>query len=763
MLILVSEAQASRLRPVFRLMVELDPEAAICTSVAELSALPEGSLALLAYDVVSARELNWVRPMLAQRALRVVLWSSTPIEILRAEAPDAFDWISHIEACPRGMPEFVQAGLELAPRLYPAVAWRGGGLGPLLGSGVRRVAASAPPEVLLAAAREPGPLAFIGVASQAKLRRIRWTLARTRREDLTLLEIVEAELECGLPTLRGDQLELEEAIRRLKTAGVSHPAKWAVSLDLEPEALQLLVSKPGARGEDEWRAALESDDGGAWLAPETELAPILAGDRGGPPELRAAARRGDSSAVVEEWLARPEGVAEATESSRAIWAPLAVAGRHEVSALGLEARLRTRGSGCPAFEDTEWAFWLDDWGLVLSWLDEGDQGGSRSARVSLLRGRCSRLLSRLGEAEQALEESLTLAKSDGAGSDILRPDILLELAAIHLSRHETGRAREEMEEALEGFQARGALGGQANTLLALGDLHLRMDALGEAKLAYEAALKLFVDIGDKLGQASTLEALGDLHLRTDALGEAKLAYEAALKLFVDIDDKLGQANTRKAHGDLHLRTAALGEAKLAYEAALKLFVDIDDKLGQANTLQAQGLLQLAENEPARAIERFVEVLGLHRGLENRPGEQAALGYLARTAASVGAFAQALLLAEASLERGRAIDDRFGQSITVELQRSCFAQREDVEGLVASTLLLRVLAEEMGEPEGAAACRAQLSAFEQALPKEAWTELVADPEAARLRAVQRARVAFESTGRELFAAPDNPDEDVQLTE
>ena len=682
-LILVSEAQASRLRPVFRLMVELDPEAAICTSVAELSALPEGSLALLAYDVVSARELNWVRPMLAQRALRVVLWSSTPIEILRAEAPDAFDWISHIEACPRGMPEFVQAGLELAPRLYPAVAWRGGGLGPLLGSGVRRVAASAPPEVLLAAAREPGPLAFIGVASQAKLRRIRWTLARTRREDLTLLEIVEAELECGLPTLRGDQLELEEAIRRLKTAGVSHPAKWAVSLDLEPEALQLLVSKPGARGEDEWRAALESDDGGAWLAPETELAPILAGDRGGPPELRAAARRGDSSAVVEEWLARPEGVAEATESSRAIWAPLAVAGRHEVSALGLEARLRTRGSGCPAFEDTEWAFWLDDWGLVLSWLDEGDQGGSRSARVSLLRGRCSRLLSRLGEAEQALEESLTLAKSDGAGSDILRPDILLELAAIHLSRHETGRAREEMEEALEGFQARGALGGQANTLLALGDLHLRMDALGEAKLAYEAALKLFVDI--------------------------------------------------------------------------------DDKLGQANTLQAQGLLQLAENEPARAIERFVEVLGLHRGLENRPGEQAALGYLARTAASVGAFAQALLLAEASLERGRAIDDRFGQSITVELQRSCFAQREDVEGLVASTLLLRVLAEEMGEPEGAAACRAQLSAFEQALPKEAWTELVADPEAARLRAVQRARVAFESTGRELFAAPDNPDEDVQLTE
>ena len=66
-------------------------------------------------------------------------------------------------------------------------------------------------------------------------------------------------------------------------------------------------------------------------------------------------------------------------------------------------------------------------------------------------------------------------------------------------------------------------------------------------------------------------------------------------------------------------------------------------------------------------------LAVAQGIADELGNQAALGYLARVAASLEHHDQALLLAEESLEVGRRIADRYGQCITLQLQLAGFGQ------------------------------------------------------------------------------------------
>ncbi|MDS4042367.1 MAG: hypothetical protein RKP20_14465, partial [Candidatus Competibacter sp.] len=164
---------------------------------------------------------------------------------------------------------------------------------------------------------------------------------------------------------------------------------------------------------------------------------------------------------------------------------------------------------------------------------------------------------------------------------------------------------------------------------------------------------------------------------------------------------------------------------------------IQDRLGEANCLQSLGLLLLARNEPAAAFGRFLNVLAVFQEIRDGLGEQAAFGYLARTAATAGHADQALALAERSRQIGRSIDDRFGQLINLELQISLLGNAEEMEAALAAALLHQQLAVASQDQNKIERYRPWLEQVRQSLPAEAWRPIEQNAEAILARAVAAA--------------------------
>jgi len=74
--------------------------------------------------------LNVARPLFAERALRVVLWSKAKTTAsLARHAPDFFDWIARRVECPATQPHHAISGLRAALRARAwAVDWQGAAL-----------------------------------------------------------------------------------------------------------------------------------------------------------------------------------------------------------------------------------------------------------------------------------------------------------------------------------------------------------------------------------------------------------------------------------------------------------------------------------------------------------------------------------------------------------------------------------------------------------------------------------------------------------
>ncbi|MCB1820342.1 MAG: tetratricopeptide repeat protein, partial [Candidatus Competibacteraceae bacterium] len=232
-------------------------------------------------------------------------------------------------------------------------------------------------------------------------------------------------------------------------------------------------------------------------------------------------------------------------------------------------------------------------------------------------------------------------------------------------------------------------------------------------------------------------ALGDLALRQADLAAADRHYQAALPLYRAIQDHLGEANCQKALGDLALRQADLAAADRHYQAALPLFRAIQARLGEANCLQSLGRLLLARNELAAAFGRFLDVLAVFQEIRDGLGEQAAFGYLARTAATVGHTDQALALAERSRQIGRAIDDRFGQLINLELQTSLLGNAEEMEAALAAVALHQQLAVAIQDQNKIERYRSWLERVRQEIPADVWEQFEQSAEAILAQAVAAA--------------------------
>ena len=156
-------------------------------------------------------------------------------------------------------------------------------------------------------------------------------------------------------------------------------------------------------------------------------------------------------------------------------------------------------------------------------------------------------------------------------------------------------------------------------------------------------------------------------------------------------------------------------ARDAYQQGLPLYRAIKERLGEANTLQGQGLLAMQEGDAAAAFRRFAELPAVFQSIDDRLGIQAAFGYMARAAAALGQTDRALLLAGESLALGRAVDDRFGQTITLALMLGLLQGAGDTDGLLGALVLYRGLLAGMGDGGRLAQTDALRQQVEQQLP------------------------------------------------
>ncbi|ETX02289.1 MAG: hypothetical protein ETSY1_04155 [Candidatus Entotheonella factor] len=145
------------------------------------------------------------------------------------------------------------------------------------------------------------------------------------------------------------------------------------------------------------------------------------------------------------------------------------------------------------------------------------------------------------------------------------------------------------------------------------------------------------------------------------------------------------------------------------------------------------------------------------------GQQAALGYLARTAYASDSLDQALILAESSLELGRQITDRFGQSINLELQLQIWQETQQNEALIASIFLLRDLHAQMDNQRKVEEYESYIQQIASQVPLDQLQQIEQHAESIRQQHIAEAKARFDATGRDLFEPPPSPVADPDRSE
>lgn len=193
-LIAVRDAKPWGLRPLARLLAEVDHQRHLLLDAKELTTLEPGALALL---IVRAEDLDWLnlnRPILAQQKLRVVLWVEEALGTpFKFQSPDLHDWVSHFVPCPDGVPDFALEGLRVGSTWWPGVAWTGPGLDlalEQLGLEAQTLEPMDNFEALVQSlsSSADAPFRWVGVDSLRALWRVRWAVATAQHRGLGVLD-----------------------------------------------------------------------------------------------------------------------------------------------------------------------------------------------------------------------------------------------------------------------------------------------------------------------------------------------------------------------------------------------------------------------------------------------------------------------------------------------------------------------------------------------------------------------------------------------
>ncbi|MFO0757554.1 MAG: hypothetical protein U0359_13745 [Byssovorax sp.] len=274
------------------LMVEY-PDLLVLTEAQQVEDAPHGAVMVLVARTEDALWLNLARPIFADRALKVVLWSKAEVtaELLR-RAPDFFDWIARRFECPAAAPAFAVAGMRAALRARAwAVAFKGPGLDEVFAASfpkrsLVRASVSLNDASLLSVVKTAGP-AWIGwshVLDEQGANRLKALLVGARRRGRNVIDHAMVEVPGAWP--------VSGAMVKLEGAGV--PARLSAMLDLEPEAIGMaaeLLSSGMSLAEVEGAVLRAGDPGaavGKLVGDRRGIDPVLvAGYRAPGPMLRA--------------------------------------------------------------------------------------------------------------------------------------------------------------------------------------------------------------------------------------------------------------------------------------------------------------------------------------------------------------------------------------------------------------------------------------------------------------------------------------------
>ena len=127
-LTLVDHAVPGQLRTAWLRLLAIDPGVQLVVTAKALFDLPDGALVLYAPDPgTDGVTLNMMRPIVADRRYRIVLWCEDGIAAaLLQHAPDFFDWITARVDCPwRPMPHALATIVAAHRTRTAAIVWNG--------------------------------------------------------------------------------------------------------------------------------------------------------------------------------------------------------------------------------------------------------------------------------------------------------------------------------------------------------------------------------------------------------------------------------------------------------------------------------------------------------------------------------------------------------------------------------------------------------------------------------------------------------------
>ncbi|WP_437609507.1 tetratricopeptide repeat protein [Sorangium sp. So ce834] len=253
-----------------------EPELLVHADATQLARAPKGAAVVLVPDAAQAGWLNLERPILAERALRVILFSDAATSAaLARKAPDFFHWISHRLECPPGPWPPAVWSIQAADERLCGVFWEEGDLDEAFAAALPtstrvRVSAAAPYAALVEAIRaaDGAWIEACEVDSIFELRRLRWALVEAGRRTPRVTARVVARgravaprpLVMGLLEVDSRRMPLAQAIQELEAAGAESAGRLAALLDLERGAVATAVrlleaGLPQARLDDVARAA----------------------------------------------------------------------------------------------------------------------------------------------------------------------------------------------------------------------------------------------------------------------------------------------------------------------------------------------------------------------------------------------------------------------------------------------------------------------------------------------------------------------------
>lgn len=303
-LVLVDHAHDSQLGPLVRGLSLDFPDLWVVTEAARIEDAPEGAVVVLVARPEDAIWLNLNRPIFADRALKVVLWSKRVVsEHFAKKAPDFFNWIARHFDCPDEPPTFAIHGMRSALRARAwAVDFRGKTLDAVFAAAfpkrkLLRLSASAPEQALRTAVKEAGTawITWTNLFDEQGIKRVRQIVTNEHRKGRNILENVRGTAHEAWPVFDA-LMSVGQAIGALEQAGLPAAGRLAAMLDLEPEAIAFAADEL-ERGitvaEIEAAIRTATDPGAALEKQSAEAAKFdavqLAAFRAPPPMLRAFA------------------------------------------------------------------------------------------------------------------------------------------------------------------------------------------------------------------------------------------------------------------------------------------------------------------------------------------------------------------------------------------------------------------------------------------------------------------------------------------